>query len=90
MGNQDKSSNTIHPKNTSHRSIPGVFRQLLISRFTFAMSYPPLIDDCIPAQKLLWMRVTSVWDDTLHHGSFNNLAVVELAVSKHNRAAILE
>lgn len=32
-----------------------------------------LIDDCIPAKKLLWMRVTSVWDDVLHHGSFNNL-----------------
>lgn len=53
-------------------------------------SYPPLIDDCIPALKLLWMRVTSVWDDVLHHGTFNNLAVVELAVSKHSRAATRE
>lgn len=30
-------------------------------------------------------EITPVWDDVLHHGTFNNLAVVELAVSKHNR-----
>lgn len=55
------------------------------------IGYPPLINDCIPAEKLLWMRVTSVWDDVLHHGTFNNLLdVVELAVSKHNGAAILQ
>lgn len=55
----------------------------------WAIGYPPLIDDCIPAEKLLGMRVTSVWDDVLHHDTFNNLDVVELAVSKHNGAATL-
>lgn len=36
------------------------------------------------------MRGTSVWDGVLHHGTFNNLDVVELAVSKHSGAAILQ
>lgn len=36
------------------------------------------------------MRETSVWDDVPHHGTFNNLDVVELAASKHNGAAILQ
>ena len=35
------------------------------------------------------MSVTSVWDDVLRHSTFNNSAIVELAASKHNRAAIL-
>lgn len=30
------------------------------------------------------MGETSVWDDVLHHGTFNNLEVVESAASKHN------
>lgn len=36
------------------------------------------------------MRVTSVWDDVQHHNTFSNPAVVEVAVSKHNGAAILQ
>lgn len=35
------------------------------------------------------MRLTSVWDDILLYSAFNNAAVVESAVSKHERAAIL-
>lgn len=42
-----------------------------------------------PKKKLLGMRVTSVWDDTLHHGTFNNQNVVESSMSKHNGAAIV-
>lgn len=45
-------------------------------------SHQPLSDDRIPAKKLLWdERGTSVWDDRLHHSSFNN-PVVESAMSK--------
>ncbi|TNN59860.1 hypothetical protein EYF80_029909 [Liparis tanakae] len=42
------------------------------------------------AERLLWMGETSVWDDVLHHGTFNNLEVVESAASKHNGEATLQ
>lgn len=31
-----------------------------------------------------------MWDGVLHHGTFNNLDVVELAVSNYSGAAILQ
>lgn len=75
MGNQARKQNTTHHTIKTYsqfiihiylHSAPHV--QIIYQLCT--ISYPPLINDCIPAKKLLRMRVTSVWDDGQHSQHF--------------------
>lgn len=100
VGNQDRAENTTHHEiHHTIKSEENVGGQLmsLIRRFNFfspqkvnykrAISYPPLMDDCIPAQKLNWMKsnICVGWHTVLHHGPFNNLCIVEPVGSKAQR-----